>query len=359
MPDAPDDAAGVRCMVIVDIRDLAVPSTITVPIGAFFQMPSFEGHRDNKRRAAKAYHLHVFQPDHVRCEAGIITTDGKLPHDLLNVIGANPKGVVRFTGNTRAHCWEFGLTDRVPSHVILDVYPCRDEAHVQELGTHFDSPAAAWTRHDHDYRAMGLAFKEEWRPRSRAGKNGAFGGAARQADAYVYGVHHAETAVHTADIMPRWGREIPILDVLCDVPVAESLPQEFKPTRVGVMAAVLLLLRYEDSEQVAAWWRSAQQDEGTKDSYGLDGVQSLVEVIKSVPSDKGGRKKLGRSSVAYNTELARRVIGAYLLHRDGKRVIRPLSVRVDPVEYCKKRQKSEAWVLKTPRLTDADEREAA
>ena len=178
MPDAPDDAAGVRCMVIVDIRDLAVPSTITVPIGAFFQMPSFEGHRDNKRRAAKAYHLHVFQPDHVRCEAGIITTDGKLPHDLLNVIGANPKGVVRFTGNTRAHCWEFGLTDRVPSHVILDVYPCRDEAHVQELGTHFDSPAAAWTRHDHDYRAMGLAFKEEWRPRSRAGKNGAFGGAA-------------------------------------------------------------------------------------------------------------------------------------------------------------------------------------
>ena len=36
MPDAPDDAAGVRCMVIVDIRDLAVPSTITVPIGAFF-----------------------------------------------------------------------------------------------------------------------------------------------------------------------------------------------------------------------------------------------------------------------------------------------------------------------------------
>ena len=74
---------------------------------------------------------------------------------------------------------------------------------------------------------------------------------------------------------------------------AKSLPQEFKPTRVGVMAAVLLLLRYEDSEQVAAWWRSAQQDEGTKDSYGLDGVQSLVEVIKSVPSELASEKKVG------------------------------------------------------------------
>src|ERR1051325_8898018 len=246
--------------------------TEIIPIERFLTIPPFPGHRNSADRAVAAKHLHTFCVEHLDVDLGEFLDD---KGDLR---------LCRITGNTRAHVWEEGLSDKRPSHVRATIYSYTTADEIISAGLRFDSPQAAWRPKDYQFRAEGLTFDDGWRPVSKTCRAGQMSRVLRLADAYDNLRYVVQSTTTIETVMPRWAREIMLLDAACEMPLAMS--GNFS---TGMQAATLLLFKYEDPTAVDIFIRMVRQDQGTKTAEGMDGGQQLVEVMKgrAVKSKRG------------------------------------------------------------------------
>ena len=196
----------------------------------FYLIPPFPGHRDLEKRAMlpSSDHLNKFNPQHAEVELAECP-DGK--GGML---------LYRLTGNTRAWKWFNDMTDFVPRFVNATIYWCRDVAAISAKGLLLDSPKAAWKGTDFTFRAFGMEFADEWRPQSALVKKG--GRAIQMAYAYLHGYLATDRGVMVEHALPMFRREVRILDEMCQ----QQLVIENGNFSVGMQAAMLLLLKFED-----------------------------------------------------------------------------------------------------------------
>lgn len=298
--------------------DLEGPRKERIPIRDFLTYPPFPGHRNAEERANRAEHLFKLLPEHTRV-------------DLAECAGQR----YRLTGNTRAEVWKCGRSDQVPEFVNADIYDRETLEEVRELGTHFDSREAAWSVRDHAYRAIGIAFGDQWRPTTTIGRSNSLAAAVRQAHVYrmgYYSTQHGRGSIQQTElVMPEWTEEIQLLDALLDTPTDFGDKRETNPFRVPHMAAYLLLFKYVDNaEKVAAFLRAGLKNEGVKESRGMDGIFLLTDTFSSrIGGGRGG----ARSGAL---EIVEKILGAWMVH-DAKMRILSKNAKVDPVDFCKGR----------------------
>lgn len=292
------------------------PKQVPYTYEEFSALEQYPGGRDSKSRASRAEHLYALDPAHTRFE------------------GAEFNGkVYRITGNTRHWVWKMGLSDYRPEMLVGDIYECTSMDEVQAVALKFDSPEAAWHNQDYAYSSIGLAFKNDWRPSSWIIKQGRLARPLRLAEAYVRERYTPDRMAKVELITPKWKDEIVALDSLLAMPFDDAGIRPFKP---GTLCGFLLLLRYESKEAVAAWIRSALNNEGIKDTDGMDATQCLVELFKLDVKPKKGK---GNSSVEF--ELVKKTLFAFEVFNEKTRRAKSLR-QVDPLAYIAAKIKNAA-----------------
>jgi hypothetical protein len=206
---------------------------VDIPLKEFLDMPPAPGHRDSEGRAQKAEHLHILVPEHLEVEIA----------EYKDNNGVNRRA--RMTGNTRAHVWKCGLSDRVPETVRARLYRMANEDEVRHRMLRHDSQEAAWTNKDYVHRALDMTYGTDWRPTSKALASH-FTMAVRVADSIVNHAKWTPDMRKVELILPHWRREFQTLDAIIDHPLADTI-RDKRPFTWGFIAAFLILLRFRPS----------------------------------------------------------------------------------------------------------------
>jgi hypothetical protein len=314
------------------MTNVELAEIISLPVTEFLEMSAAPGHRNSEGRAAAAEHLKTLVPEHL--EVAI----AEYPDPSA------PSGVrrVRMTGNTRAQVWKCGLSNAVPESVSARLYRMKSETEVRERMLRHDSREQAWSAADLMYRAYDMTFGPEWRPRSKilAGSN-KLTQPIRKADAIVNHARYSpDPAVKVEMIMRHWIKEIQTLDNLLDRPVSNSI-KEKAPFTQGLLAALLVILRYRDEQQIAPFMQTFPDDGGTKTDAGLDGVQLLIEGL--------GKPRTNPD------DLLRRALTCFSLW-EAKRAVSPSFKKwADAVQWHQEQRDAKREEAKRERPVDAAE----
>lgn len=282
----------------------ALPASRRFTLEEWSHFPPFPGHRNSEARAKRAVHLHTLLPEHLVVEGARLVDEHGVP-----ILKDNKEQIFRWTGNTRVHVWQNGLSDRVPESVSATVYDCQWHD-LNTRGMRFDSPQAVWSANDHTHRALGTTFVDGWRPRSRAlqTKMIAFASGCRRAQFIISRQSGAiATVQYNYAILPLWRKEIQILDEIFAGELSPNVGLD--AANVAIVTAYFLLLRCELIDQVSRFIGAILEDSGIKDDLGYDGVQIAIDTVAK-------REKTNN----YNFSTTAKIVASFLLWKTQRRV---------------------------------------
>ena len=256
----------------------SLPYSITMSVEDWINVEDNPIQRDTKKRAKKAYHLHVFQPVHAEVRMA------KLPNGRC----------IKLDAHTRSFLWDGGLKSRGilparPEILLVAVYPCRDLQHAKRLYEKFDSKAALKSPQDEiqgAHRELGLKFE------SPLLKNAFYALSVRTLYLALYG-NKDQGPGFLRRCVKEFTPELKSLDA-CG-PRSNLFPVSF------VMAALSTIRVYK--EPAVDFWTRYARKEGWRIDSESDPVQALHEYLSAARIEK-------RLSKQFYAEVMSRAVNA-------------------------------------------------
>lgn len=171
-----------------------------------------------------------------------------------------PNGVrYKLYGHTRAYLWNDGSLKK-PDKLFLNLYHVKSIDDIEELYKEFDSQSASETSVD---RLHGSLHKYGFSPNSRLIKSGGI------TSALTILVNPKSLRIDIYKEIEPWLKTLKLIDEMY-----------FSSERFvsGVLAACIITTRIY-GEEALSFWVAYNNDNGTKNENGRDGVQALSEFV--------------------------------------------------------------------------------